>query len=83
MGADFNLVENNLVNNNGNNGSPYGLCNIRLMGGTNNVRLVNNEIIFENVPEDKTVGICLEENTFDIFLEGNEFTNCKKEIHSR
>jgi len=83
MGADFNLVENNLVKNNGSDGSPYGLCNIRLMGGTNNVRLVNNRIIFENVPADKTVGICLEENTFDIFFEGNEFMNCKKEIYSR
>ncbi len=82
MGADFNVVENNIVKNNGQAGSPYGLCNIRIRGGTNNVRLANNKIIFENVPVDHTVGICMEEDTFEIFLEGNEFVNCKKEVHT-
>jgi nitrous oxidase accessory protein NosD len=82
MGADFNLVENNVVKDNGKADSDYGFCNIRLRGGTNNVRFANNKLIFKNAPADETVGICMEENTFDIFLEGNEFVNCKKDTHS-
>jgi parallel beta-helix repeat protein len=84
MGANFNIVENNLIEDNGKPGiaDTMGYVGIRVRGGTNNVRFINNRIVFVKAPPHLTIGICMEEHTFDNYLEGNQFVNCRKEFHN-
>lgn len=83
MSADFNLVEGNTIKDNGwpEFSSNFGYAAIRIRGYTNNVKFINNKIIFENVIKNNTIGICCENNTYDNIFEGNEFIGCYKDFH--
>ena len=83
MGANFNTVENNIFKDNGIPGSAYGTAGVRLRGTTNNVKFINNKIIYEKYPEANTVGFIFEEGTHSITLEGTEFIGCKQEQSSK
>jgi parallel beta-helix repeat protein len=79
MGANYNRVENNYIQDNGS--ERMGYVGIRLRGGTREVDIVGNRIVFEKSPLDRTIGVCMEEFTRDIRLDGNEFVGCAKITH--
>ncbi len=84
MGANFNVVENCIIKNNGRPGTAYGFAGIRMRGSTNNVRLINNKIIYENFYEDaKPIGVVMESEVHDIYMAGNEFKGCARETHDK
>lgn len=84
MGADYNLVEGNLIKDNGcyTENDKMGYVGIRIRGFTNHVKFVGNRIVFENAPLNMTIGICTEKDTHDNVFENNEFVQCTKEFHT-
>jgi parallel beta-helix repeat protein len=80
MSASYNRVEGNIIEDNGSD--QMGYVGVRIRGYTHDVELVSNRITFTKVPLERTVGICLEENTREITMENNEFENCALITHS-
>src|SRR5690606_15855100 len=80
MGANYNVVEKNIIKDNGS--EQMGYVGIRLRGGTKEVDLIENVITFERAPLNQTIGVCAEEHTRDIRLQGNTFVGCAKETHT-
>ncbi|WP_135550207.1 right-handed parallel beta-helix repeat-containing protein [Paenibacillus cymbidii] len=78
--ASYNRVESNILMDNGS--ENMGFVGIRFRGYTHDVELAANRIGFTRTSQERTIGICLEEHTYDIRMENNEFVNCGLKIHS-
>ncbi|WNQ12416.1 right-handed parallel beta-helix repeat-containing protein [Paenibacillus aurantius] len=78
--ASYNRVENNVLMDNGS--ENMGFVAIRIRGCTHDVELVSNRIGFTRTPQERTIGICLEEHTYRIQMNDNEFVQCGMQTHS-
>ena len=83
MGANYNLVENNDIIDNGSdeyakdsNGPGY--IGIRIYGCTHDVKFINNRISYETAGD--TVGILVEQGAYDNIFEENAYTGCTRDL---
>jgi len=80
MGANYNVVEHNVIEDNGSD--EMGYVGIRIRGYTREVDIRNNRISFRKAPLNRTIGVCIEEHARDIRLQHNDFDGCAAHTHS-
>ena len=79
MGANYNIIENNTLTNNGSihyaeqTGCAYKYAGIRIFGATHGVQFISNEIIYENADAGECVGIIIEKGAYDNVFTDNYF----------
>ena len=86
MGANYNLVENNTIANNGSEeyagktGCTFNYTGIRICGCTHDLRFVKNKISNRNFQGRDTAGIVVEKEAYNNFFDDNIFEGCTREI---